>query len=318
MIRELNHVGLFVQDMGKSLSFYRDALGGTVIFQGVRAAGPNEIAYVRFGSGLVELISGPAPDPSWGDRGLHHLGFISDDLDSDYSRLAEAGATPWRPPTQAGTGGGRVAFLLDPSGIRVELLEREGKSQGEDSDPPAWAVLDHISITAGNHDAASSFYGDSMNMEPLPLETGATAAHQVSYLAMGSDVLEIHSHSPTQSRSLIGHLAFCVADVPEALNALARNGIGAAPGYPRPARGNSGSIALVHDPDGNEVELLDRHPLCPVHRQPPRSAPTGSAQPCPQVGYERVLPSGKADSSIPDSGAAPAEDREHGVRTREP
>ena len=141
MIRELNHVGLFVQDMAKSLSFYRDALGGTVTFQGVRAAGPNEIAYLRFGSGLVELISGPAPDPSWGDRGLHHLGFISDDLDADYSRLAEAGATPWRPPTPAGTGGGRVAFLLDPNGIRVELLEREGKPQASEADPPAPAVL---------------------------------------------------------------------------------------------------------------------------------------------------------------------------------
>ena len=52
-----------------------------------------------------------------------------------------------------------------------------------------------------------------------------------------------------------------MADVPEALKALARHGIGAAPGYPWPARGNSGSIALVYDPDGNEVELLDRRPL---------------------------------------------------------
>lgn len=69
MIRELNHVGLFVQDMGKSLSFYRDALGGTVTFQGVRAAGPNEISYLRFGSGLVELIYGPAPDPELGRPG---------------------------------------------------------------------------------------------------------------------------------------------------------------------------------------------------------------------------------------------------------
>lgn len=261
MIRELNHVGLFVHDMGKSLSFYRDALGGTVTFQGVRAAGPNEIAYLRFGSGLVELISGPAPDPGWGDRGLHHLGFISDDLDADYSRLAEAGATPWRPPTPAGTGGGRVAFLLDPNGIRVELLERERKPQASEADPPAPAVLDHFSITAANHDAATSFYGDAMGMETLPLGTGTNVTHQVSYLAMGPDVLEIHSYTPPRSGSLIGHIAFCVADVPEALNALARYGIGAAPGYPRPARGNSGSIALVHDPDGNEVELLDRRPL---------------------------------------------------------
>lgn len=266
MIRELNHVGLFVQDMAESLSFYRDALGGTVTFRGVRAAGPNEIAYLRFGGGLIELISGPAPDPSWGDRGLHHLGYITDELDADYSRLARSGATPWRPPTPAGTGGGRVAFLLDPNGIRVELLEREGKSQGEDSDLPARAVLDHVSITAGNHDTAISFYCDSMNMEPLPLETGGTAAHQVSYLAMGSDVLEIHSYSPAQSRSLISHLAFCVGSVAEALSMLDRHGIRAAAGYPRPAHGGSGSLALIHDPDGNEVELLDRHPLSPGAR----------------------------------------------------
>jgi catechol 2,3-dioxygenase-like lactoylglutathione lyase family enzyme len=261
MIRELNHIGLFVQDMGKSLTFYRDALGGTVTFQGVRAAGPNEIAYLRFGSGLVELISGPAPDPSWGDRGLHHVGFISDDLDADYSRLAGAGATSWRPPTPAGTGGGRVAFLLDPNGVRVELLERERKPQAEDSNPPARTVLDHFSITAANHDSAMSFYGDAMGMETLPLGTGTNVTHQVSYLATGPDVLEIHSYTPPRSGPAIGHIAFCVADVPEALNALARHGIGAAPGYPRPARGNSGSIALIHDPDGNDVELLDRHRL---------------------------------------------------------
>lgn len=263
MIRELNHVGLFVQDMAESLSFYRDALGGTVTFRGVRAAGPNEIAYLRFGGGLLELISGPAPDPSWGERGLHHLGFVSDDLETDYSRLAEAGATPWRSPTPAGTGGGRVAFLLDPNGIRVELLEREGKPKPRPSeaDPPAPAVLDHFSITAANHHSATSFYGDAMGMESLPLGTGPNVTHQVSYLAMGPDVLEIHSCTPQRSGSLIGHIAFCVADVPEAMNALARHGIGAAPAYPRPAHGGSGSIALIHDPDGNEVDLLDRHPL---------------------------------------------------------
>jgi len=55
--------------------------------------------------------------------GYGHIAITADDLDATLGRLAEQGIEPERPPYSIREGGPRLAFVKDPDGYRVEILE---------------------------------------------------------------------------------------------------------------------------------------------------------------------------------------------------
>ncbi len=56
--------------------------------------------------------------------GYGHIAITSDDLDATLARLAEQGIEPERPPYSVREGGGRLCFVRDPDGYRVEIIEQ--------------------------------------------------------------------------------------------------------------------------------------------------------------------------------------------------
>jgi lactoylglutathione lyase len=56
--------------------------------------------------------------------GYGHIALTVDDIDATLERLAEHGIEPERPPYTVREGGSRLAFVRDPDGYRVELVER--------------------------------------------------------------------------------------------------------------------------------------------------------------------------------------------------
>ena len=58
--------------------------------------------------------------------GYGHIAITTDDLDATLARLSEQGIEPERPPYTIREGGPRLAFVKDPDGYRVELLEMAG------------------------------------------------------------------------------------------------------------------------------------------------------------------------------------------------
>jgi lactoylglutathione lyase len=56
--------------------------------------------------------------------GYNHIAISADDLDATLARLAEQGIEPEKPPYSVREGGSRIAFVRDPDGYRVELIER--------------------------------------------------------------------------------------------------------------------------------------------------------------------------------------------------
>jgi lactoylglutathione lyase len=56
--------------------------------------------------------------------GYGHVALTVDDLDATLARLAEQGIEPERPPYTVREGGSRLAFVRDPDGYRIELIER--------------------------------------------------------------------------------------------------------------------------------------------------------------------------------------------------
>lgn len=142
-IQRIAHVGICVSDLERSRRFYRDALGfrevsrlttssaGTRRLLQVPDADVHAAFFERDGLRL-ELLHFVRPGATAGQRpmnqlGLTHLAIRVDALDATLAALRRAGATPLEdtrmenPEFQA-----RAAIVLDPDGLRLELIEAPG------------------------------------------------------------------------------------------------------------------------------------------------------------------------------------------------
>jgi lactoylglutathione lyase len=53
-----------------------------------------------------------------------HIAITTDDIHGTLARLAEQGIEPEKPPYSVREGGSLLAFVKDPDGYRIELIER--------------------------------------------------------------------------------------------------------------------------------------------------------------------------------------------------
>lgn len=116
------HVSFLTCDLERTLDFY-DLLGAERIKQLQTSEGYLR-AVIELGGGRVQFfqIAGeqPAPHAHWAE----HLALEVKDLIGLVRRLSQAGYSLSR-PLQPSPGGRLMAFVLDPDGRAVELLERE-------------------------------------------------------------------------------------------------------------------------------------------------------------------------------------------------
>jgi len=149
----LEHIGLTVSDLDRSVSFYTQVLG----FQILRRTTTN--AYLHLDDQLLELtqcrvpveVSPPETPHDCDGRlycevGITHLGFRVDNLDDAVEKIEELGGRLITPPYEfepqieyvaehtdeklkraarpIGRARWRIAMFADPDGIVLELLER--------------------------------------------------------------------------------------------------------------------------------------------------------------------------------------------------
>ena len=119
--KALDHVGLLVADMDRSLRFYQ-ALGLTLLRRREGDGGASS-AVLKVGEQELNVFCSPAIDAASGDgpRPLDHFclemdGAAVSDL---VAALQEAGIEIARGPTQRREG--FAVFLRDPDGVNVEL-----------------------------------------------------------------------------------------------------------------------------------------------------------------------------------------------------
>jgi predicted enzyme related to lactoylglutathione lyase len=260
MINELNHFGIVVRDLDDSLAFYQRAVGAVIVFQSVIPASQTDVVYLQIAGGMIELLHPrtPGPDESFG---ITHIAFMSDDLDADYQRLVSHGAGELVAPRVAGTGVGRLAFVSDPNGARVELLQRDLAMRSGTVEHPHVTAFDHYAVIANDLEAARAFYGDQVGMATLTTLTVPATGLTIDHLHWDYDVLEL-LHPPTPSSDpIFAHFALRVTDLDAVLADLAELGIPAQTGTPRAAETGYGRTATVLDPDGVQIELLERADL---------------------------------------------------------
>jgi lactoylglutathione lyase len=119
-------IGIVVRDAEKSLAFYRDVLGleylGDLTFPG------NHMWRFQAGKSVVKLLAqDPAPDAANppGDvpaTGFRYLSLYVSNLEEVVSDVQAAGC-PIAIPITEFQPGARFAFVEDPEGNRIELLD---------------------------------------------------------------------------------------------------------------------------------------------------------------------------------------------------
>lgn len=118
------HTMIRVRDLAAAMRFYAEAFGYAVRS---RRPGPHgsEIAFMRLPDEAVELQLAHFPgEPDFRvPARLMHLAFRVDDLDALVQGAVQAGATLVEPPYVLPSGS-RVAFLTDPDGYPIELIQK--------------------------------------------------------------------------------------------------------------------------------------------------------------------------------------------------
>ncbi len=119
-------IGIFVRDAEKSLAFYRDVLGleylGDLTFPG------NHMWRFQAGKSVVKLLeSDPTPEAANppGEvpaTGFRYLSLYVANLEEVVADVEAAGCTIAIPVTEFQPGA-RFAFVEDPEGNRIELLD---------------------------------------------------------------------------------------------------------------------------------------------------------------------------------------------------
>lgn len=139
-----HHTGLQVRDLERSLAFYRDILGFELVFAwnprapyiaelvgypdvDLHAAilrPPNSDVFLE----LLEYrgVERVPVDTRTANPGTAHTAYYVDDLDALYAELVARGVESVSSPVTPTIGpneGGRAVYLIDPDGIRVELIQ---------------------------------------------------------------------------------------------------------------------------------------------------------------------------------------------------
>ncbi len=126
-IKKLLHTRYRVNDLEKTVAFYRDVLGlkETDRFKSPRGS---ELVFMKAPEGdeEIELCCYPAGGPVQVPTDLTHLAFEVDDLEAFARQLAKQGVKLSDGPTKSS--GIVFAFVDAPEGYEIELIQRRGKN----------------------------------------------------------------------------------------------------------------------------------------------------------------------------------------------
>lgn len=151
-ISGVSHFGIQVEDIESSVAFYGALVGLELVARWTRNQPyiqelvgypgvellvavfrlPNSDCFLE----LLEYrnVERRAVDPATANPGTAHLCLYVDDLATVYRRLREAGArfvSEVKTPDSGPNKGGRVVYMLDPDGVRLELLQTHLTLAGE-------------------------------------------------------------------------------------------------------------------------------------------------------------------------------------------
>ena len=124
------HTMIRVFDLDRSLHFYTGVLGMTLLRKNDYPDGRFTLAFVGFGpeteTAVIELTHNwDQQEPYQIGTGFGHVALGVGDIHATCDRIKAAGAKIARPPGPMKHGSTVIAFVEDPDGYKIELIERK-------------------------------------------------------------------------------------------------------------------------------------------------------------------------------------------------
>ncbi|MDG5759741.1 VOC family protein [Natronococcus sp. A-GB1] len=253
----LDHVMLRVGDLEESLDWYQTHLeyeekdrhegdGFTIVY-----LGPEEMHEEE---AMLELTHNEGEDDlEVGDAWGHIAVRVPEgELEEHYEQLMDEGVDDYRDPESCG---GRYAFVKDPDGHEVEIVQRDPE-QGA-----TWS-LDHTMIRVEDADDALGFWTRKFEYEHTGRwESDSFANYFMKPEGAGEEAMAVELTYNYDGRSYEfgdawGHLCVRMDDLEEDWDQLMTR---EAADY-RDPESNDNMYAFTKDQDGHEIELLERDP----------------------------------------------------------
>ncbi|HEY3069587.1 MAG TPA: methylmalonyl-CoA epimerase [Gaiellaceae bacterium] len=129
-VRSVHHVAFAVSDLDEAVKTYERLFGARVELRDRMEDQGVEAAYLRIGSGRVELVSALGEDTPVGrflakrGPGMHHVAYEVGDVSAAVRSLAAEGIEIIDAEPRAGLGGHEVSFVQPDSlyGVLVEVI----------------------------------------------------------------------------------------------------------------------------------------------------------------------------------------------------
>jgi lactoylglutathione lyase len=129
-IAGLAHVAIKVTDLDRSLDFYVGKLGFKEMLRLEKDDGSVWLVYLRITDDqYLEIFPGAENDraPGWDANGMNHMCLAVEDI-SALVRQIEAAGIPLLLPLKLAVDGNWQAWIEDPDGNRIELMEMAADS----------------------------------------------------------------------------------------------------------------------------------------------------------------------------------------------
>jgi len=129
-ITGLGHVAIKVTDLDRSLDYYINKLGFPEMMRLKKDDGSTWLVYLRITDDqYLEVFPGAENDraPGWDANGMNHMCLAVEDIDAVVQRIEAAGIALLL-PLKLAVDGNRQAWIEDPDGNRIELMEMDANS----------------------------------------------------------------------------------------------------------------------------------------------------------------------------------------------
>ncbi|MBY8911857.1 VOC family protein [Bacillus sp. YC2] len=124
--KRIDHTGIMVKDMDKSIAFYQDVLGMILKDRITHTNGVIELAFLGFQDGPeteVELIQGYSSElPVEGK--VHHIALLTEDIAAEFTHAKRMGAVFIDEDITTLPNGYRYFYIEGPDGEWIEFFQR--------------------------------------------------------------------------------------------------------------------------------------------------------------------------------------------------
>ncbi|OIP92804.1 MAG: methylmalonyl-CoA epimerase [Syntrophaceae bacterium CG2_30_58_14] len=132
MVLKIDHIGVAVENLEKSLQLYSGLLG--LKSEGIEEVAEQKVnvAFIPVGESEIELLESTSPDGPIArfivsrGLGIQHIAFCVENIEKALEELKAQGVRLIDEKPRYGAGGARIAFLhpKETQGVLVELCER--------------------------------------------------------------------------------------------------------------------------------------------------------------------------------------------------